>query len=510
MIYRWTLLLACAFGFWATGSAAALELGKSPGAVAIETLDGLPRSMNNYGERAGTVVTFLSTRCEGTEQQFPIFNLLHEEYRLRDILFVGIVVNPEESGDEIRAFQQNKGCRFPVYRDPSGKSAAQFGATVTPEFFLIDGDGTLEYHGPVTGLEAAILGLLGEKELKTTPIGERGARKEIPNPYGTMAFSSELIFSIIPGAPVHHCSTIAEAPNGDLLCLWYGGSYESAEDQALFLSRLKKGERIWSKPESMLANQDQPPGNALILRGYGDEMIILWGRMESTRPLRRGSGWGQCRIMVRTSKDNGKTWSKDVEMPDGYAWLPRNAALTLSDGTIAVPLSGRVDGKYAGFLVTLNKDGSWSRLPGVMPGGEQPTVIQRDNGELLSLMRSEPRILQSVSTDAGQSWTMPERTELKCPDSGIAMTKLKSGRLVLVYNDTDQSDRTPLVLKQSTDGGLTWGEPKVLEADWGEFSYPCVIEDSDGMVHVTYTYRRYSIKHVAFDEGWLIHKERPN
>ncbi len=125
-------------------------------------------------------------------------------------------------------------------------------------------------------------------------------------------------------------------------------------------------------------------------------------------------------------------------------------------------------------------------------------------------MRGHPRVKQSVSKDGGTTWTTPENTDLNCPDSGIAATKLSSGRVLLAYNDTPEWDRTPLTIIQSTDDGKTWGEKKVIEQDWGEFSYPCIIQSSDGMIHLTYTYRRFSIKHVAFDEKWLITKERPN
>lgn len=168
-----------------------------------------------------------------------------------------------------------------------------------------------------------------------------------------------------------------------------------------------------------------------------------------------------------------------------------------------------------------------------MLGGSQPTVIVRDNGELLSLLRHHPRILQTVSTDAGLHWSTVRRTELKNPGSGIAMTKLRpaatvdstrggrsaprstqpgqtSGRVLLVFNDTDESDRTPLCILQSTDDGRTWHGLRTLEKDWGEFSYPCILQTSDGKIHITYTYRRYSIKHVTFDEGWLTREERPN
>lgn len=499
----------------------ALSIGETAGPVAFETLDGHPRTMNNYGDRRGTVVAFLSARCETTAGLIKAINTVHEKYREDEVLFVGVCANPDESGEELRTFQQNSGCIFPIYRDPSRTVAAQFRATVTPEFFLLDESGKLVYHGALgdanEGLEPAIVSLLARKPVKQpgmnvagTAIDRAGSKRDIPDPYGAISFSSELIFTKIPGVPVHHCSTLTEAPNGDLLCLWYAGSYESAEDQALYLARLPKGQRVWSTPERLVWNPEAPPGNAIIFTGPDKRVWVVWGRMEGSRPTRRGSGWSKCRLLVRTSSDNGVTWSADTEMPDSFAWLPRNTAITLKDGSFALPISGHVDGAYAGFLLMLDRERqTWTRT-GLMPGGEQPTVIQRDDGGLLCLMRGHPRILESTSNDGGHTWTKPARTDLKCPDSGIAMTKLKSGRVLLAYNDTEQWDRTPFNVIQSTDDGKTWGDSRVLEQDWGEFSYPCIIQTSDGMIHVTYTYRRFSIKHVTFDENWLKTKERPN
>jgi predicted neuraminidase len=343
-----------------------------------------------------------------------------------------------------------------------------------------------------------------------TPLGQPGPKREIDDPYGGMRFYSSFVFDDLPNVPAHHCSTLAEAPNGDILCLWYGGSYESAEDQALYLARLPKGSRQWETPERMLWNPEQPPGNAVIFRTPDNTLGIVWGRMEKSRPMRRGTGWGECRLFYRTSNDNGHTWSSDTEIPDSFGSLPRNAPLTLQDGRFALPISGETSEGRGSFLLFLAADGkTWTR-GGFANGGSQPTVIQRDNGDLLALLRRDPRIPQVLSTDGGQTWSEPVATDLKNPGSGIAMTRLKSGRVLLVFNDTDGEDRYPLSITQSFDGGVTWEEQRTLEADWGEFSYPCIIQASDGTVHVSYTYRRYTIKHVAFDEGWLTHKERPN
>ena len=51
--------------------------------------------------------------------------------------------------------------------------------------------------------------------------------------------------------------------------------------------------------------------------------------------------------------------------------------------------------------------------------------------------------------------------------------------------------------------GKKWQASLVLENGPGEYSYPAVIQTSDGLVHITYTWKRQRIKHVVFEPAKL-------
>src|SRR5207302_5503115 len=87
--------------------------------------------------------------------------------------------------------------------------------------------------------------------------------------------------------------------------------------------------------------------------------------------------------------------------------------------------------------------------------------------------------------------------ELPNPNSGVDAVTLGDGRHLIVYNPATR-DRSPLNVAVSRDG-RTWEAALVLERDRGEYSYPAVIQRRDGVVDITYTWKRQRIKHVAID-----------
>ena len=264
----------------------------------------------------------------------------------------------------------------------------------------------------------------------------------------------------------------------------------------------------------LLRHPTAPVGNAVVFTDPRGRVWIVWGRMEARQPLLAHTGWERTRLFYRISQDNGYTWSEDKLFPlETTGWLPRNLPIRLASGELVLPLSDERNHRDLSFFV-ITKDGgeTWVRsenIPNSRPQGEQPTVVQRRDGSLLAFLRTGPRLLRTESTDRGMTWSPAQVTDFKDPDAAISLRALKSGSLVLAWNNQERG-RSPLHIARSTDDGATWSEPLILESNPGEYSYPSVFQSSDGLIHVIYTWRRYSIKHVEFNEDWLFRFERPD
>lgn len=312
-------------------------------------------------------------------------------------------------------------------------------------------------------------------------------------------FESELLFESVPDRRSHHASTLVELPDGELLCAWYAGTREGAPDVAILLSRRPAGERRWSPPVVAADEKDKSEGNPVLFCAPDGAVWLLFVTQEQP-------GWDNCSIKYKVSSDGGRTWTKEHILRGELGWMTRNKPVVLDNGDWLLPL---YDEREWASLFGISSDGgrTWefTDLLRSSPGNIQPSPIQRAGGSLLATMRTggHPwRLWRSESTDRGRTWSAPELTDLPNPNSGTDMVRLSNGHVVLALNDAQQA-RTPLTLALSLDEGDTWPYKRHLESEAGEYSYPAVIQGRDGLIHVTYTYRRTHIKHAALSEDWI-------
>lgn len=96
-----------------------------------------------------TVVMFIATECPVSNAYNERMKALHNDYASRGVKFVVINSNSTEPGAAVEAHTARIGFPFTVYKDHDNVVADRFGATVTPETFVINKAGLILYHGSI-------------------------------------------------------------------------------------------------------------------------------------------------------------------------------------------------------------------------------------------------------------------------------------------------------------------------------------------------------------------------
>lgn len=352
-----------------------------------------------------------------------------------------------------------------------------------------------------------------------------------------------------------HSSSIVELPNGDLLSCWFQGSGERKSNDVLINgSRLEKGSKEWGKPFVLADTPGQPDCNPVLFLDEEGKLYLFWIVVQANQWERSilkykvasdylnpgppkwewqdiilmkpdGSFENTIEEQFNAMDSRGHTWAeyapkyetmiveaaKDKTKKE-TGWMTRTHLTVLPSGRILLPLYS--DGFNLSLIgISDDQGATWQpSLPIVGYGNIQPSIVQRRDGSLVAYMRDNGdapgRILESTSTDEGYTWTKATKSNMVNPGTSVETIVLKNGNWAMVYNDI-QSGRYSLAVSLSDDEGKTWKWTRHLEKDdnkAGSFSYPSMIQSTDGLVHITYSYHlegNKTIKHVAFPSNWI-------
>jgi predicted neuraminidase len=311
-----------------------------------------------------------------------------------------------------------------------------------------------------------------------------------------------------------HASTVVELRNGDLMSAWFGGTRKGAPDVAIWSST--RNVHGWSRPLELARENEIATYNPVLFRTM-DGRLWLYYKF-GPHP----TSWTGAR---RFSNDEGKTWSPVEHLPAGLYGPIRVKPLVLDNGTVVSGTSVESYRSWACWIERSTDNGKTfakvgpitvapqfikpvesSVVPKESPGLYdsdktegiiQPSVVWLGGHKLRFYARSTARtakICVADSNDDGVTWTQAHPINLPNPNSGIDAVALLDGRIVLVYNHADK-DRTPLNLAVSRDGEH-FEMFRVLEQGPGEYSYPALIQSSNGDLHITYTWNRKRIRYV--------------
>jgi predicted neuraminidase len=406
----------------------------------------------------------------------------------------------------------------------SAKSTAQ---ALTDGRVTLDGKFYGTWHGekaPPPGSSAGI-GSLADGRIRPASMG--GLREA----YLPIAF------------PSSHAANLIALRNGDLLCTWYTGLWEGHSNVAIAISQLRKGSREWTRP-GVVAQKE----------GYAFENPVLFEPADGALWLFHTSqianaGQANSQIFLLTSSDAGRHWTQPKLLFAQPGSFERQRLLA-TGSTWVFPMyytpSRGITGEdalrnYSTIQISADQGRTWKEC--AVPESQglvQPDVIELSPEHFEAFFRSRwaDWVYTSYSRD-GCSWTAPTATRIPNNNSSIQVFRLDNGRLVIAFNNrqaatkrakSTTAPRWPLSVALSADSGQTW--PWVRDVETGSevpieslpdaiagtdverergaffdhlysYEYPSIIQTSDGIIHMAYTFRRRTIKYIAFDENWI-------
>jgi peroxiredoxin len=115
----------------------------------LKDYTGVVHSLYNYKDSKAVVIIFIATRCPVSNGYNERMEKLFEDYKDKNVTFLGINSNKQESVDEIAEHAKKNDLHFTILKDPGNKIADEFEASFTPEIYVLNSNFEILYHGRI-------------------------------------------------------------------------------------------------------------------------------------------------------------------------------------------------------------------------------------------------------------------------------------------------------------------------------------------------------------------------
>lgn len=320
-------------------------------------------------------------------------------------------------------------------------------------------------------------------------------------------------------APSVHSATAVELPDGTIRAYWFGGSREGASDVAIWSAALRVG--AWSTPEVVVDRDQVSRGTRRLVRKLGNPVAYVGGDGRVTLfvvsvSLGGWSGSAVNRLVLTPEGDEVVSMNRLVASPIlNLGTLVRGAALPGSSGEVLLPAYHETIKKFP-QLLRVGREGKVLTRGGPAVRGDlfQPWMLESlETGWELFLRRGEGKEAKVYhSHTEGPGWSDPVAIPVANPNAGISALRLADGSLLLAANP-DPDSRENLVLLRAEEPSGPW--VRVFTVDTSgreedeqdlklvEYSYPWLMADREGMVHLFYTWNRREIRHWRIGQDQL-------
>jgi predicted neuraminidase len=355
----------------------------------------------------------------------------------------------------------------------------------------------------------------------------------------------------------NHAANLMVLGNGDLACVWFGGTQEGVADISVWFSRLPQGASEWTAPVKLSDDATRSEQNPILFPAPDGRLWLL-------HTAQKSGNQDTAIVRYRVSDDNGRTWGPPGSLFDETGVFVRHPIVVLDNGDWLLPAYHCLtepgvkwvgNNDHSVVRISTDKGKSWFEVEVPDSTGCVHMSIVKGQRGLLGFFRSRwaDHVYVSQSSDNGRTWSAPAPTVLPNNNSSIQVTRLANGHLAIVYNDISAAQaterrlslydeiedddgggteaapapasgrtafwgtpRAPMTLAISADDGKTWPWKRNLEVGDGycmtnnsadqrnrEYSYPSILQTADGAIHIAYTVFRQKIRYVRVREDWV-------
>ena len=157
-ILNFVVLLALATVVQAGEYNPVLSIGDpAPAWKDLPGIDGKTHSLADLKQSKAVVLVFTCNSCPYAVDYEARIIALTKQFAAQQVAVVAVNVNkvPEDSLDEMQARAKSQGFNFPYLYDETQQIARDYGATYTPEFFVLDAQRKIAYMGALDDNPAA-------------------------------------------------------------------------------------------------------------------------------------------------------------------------------------------------------------------------------------------------------------------------------------------------------------------------------------------------------------------
>ena len=115
----------------------------------LKDYNGKEHQLSDYSNSKAIVLMFIATQCPVSNGYNTRMADLYNHYKDKNVAFIGINSNKQESVDEIKEHAKEHDLNFVILKDIDNKIADKLNASVTPEIYVLNNQFDILYHGRI-------------------------------------------------------------------------------------------------------------------------------------------------------------------------------------------------------------------------------------------------------------------------------------------------------------------------------------------------------------------------